>query len=386
MSKRFVATILTIILVVFGAAGAAFYAKGYRISPQTGDITGTGILSITSIPDQASIYLDGHLTSATNTNINSLVPKTYDVAVEKDGYIPWEKKIDVKEGLVTQVKATLFRSIPSLNPLTYSGVENVDVSPDEQKVTYVVPSTNQPLTLNTLKSGIWVWQMYERPISLTRGSEPHQIMQPQSGVDLTKATFRWSPDSSQLLVTLPDRVLLLDTSKLNTVPPDVTATAPSIVKQWNDQQKNTDQTRLATITDQTIRSTASSSAVLKWAPDETKILYSKDGKSDFKVVDLSTKKTYDMPKAYSYQWMNDSDHLVLVEATPSATPNQNDNSFVQGKISIIEADGSNHDEMYSGTFNPDDVFLWPDDTRLVIVTAFQTATASQPNLYSINLK
>src|SRR5581483_5211609 len=100
MSKRFIFTIVTLIIIIAIASVAVFLAKGYRFSPKTGSITGTGILSITSMPDQASVFLDGHLTTATNTNINSLIPKEYDVKITKEGFIDWEKKVQVKEGLV----------------------------------------------------------------------------------------------------------------------------------------------------------------------------------------------------------------------------------------------------------------------------------------------
>src|SRR5258708_33078786 len=130
MSRRFLITIITILIIIAIAAGAAFLANGYRFSPKTGNISGTGILSITSVPDQASVFLDGHLTTATNTNINSLIPKEYDVKIVKEGFIPWEKKVEVHEGLVTQIKATLYRSLPSVYPLTYTGAEHVTLSPD----------------------------------------------------------------------------------------------------------------------------------------------------------------------------------------------------------------------------------------------------------------
>ncbi len=67
------------------------------------------------------MYLDGHLTSATDDNINSLEPKEYDVEIIKEGFIPWKKRLKINEGFVTEVKATLFPAIPTIYPLTFSG-------------------------------------------------------------------------------------------------------------------------------------------------------------------------------------------------------------------------------------------------------------------------
>ena len=404
MSRRFLFTLITFLLIVAVAAGAIFLAKGFRFSTNQGMIIGTGILSITSLPDQASIYLDGHLTSATNTNINSLPAKKYKVQITKEGYIPWEKEVEVKEGLVTQIKATLFRAIPALFPLTYTGAVNATLSPDGQKLIFVVPnddSSNLQLSPQELKRpGLWIWTMGEKPITLARGGEPHQIALASGGIDYTKATFRFSPDSTQVLVSLPERSLLLDATRLNDPPRDITPTVASTLATWEQEESAQNLTRLQLIKDNTLRKTASESAYLKWAPDESKFLYSSDGKKDFKVVtlvednNLPTIKTYDIPQVSSYSWLGDSDHLVLVESTattpqPSIKPNPSPTpitNFPQGKISVIEYDGFNKAEIYAGTFDPTSVFAWPDSSRIVIITSFQTQTASKPTLYGINLK
>ncbi len=400
VSKRFIFTVVTFVVIALIAAGAIFLAKGYRLSSKNGTIAGTGILSITSIPDQASVYLDGHLTTATNANINSLPPKTYEVKVIKEGYIPWQKKVDVKEGFVTDVKATLFRAIPTVYPLTYTGAQKPILSPDSQKIVYIVAGTDK-------KSGLWVWEMSDKSISFARGAQPHQIG--LSALDYTKAKFRWSPDSSQILVTFPDQQLLFDATKLNDPPRDITALVEPTLKGWDDEQRTKDLTRLELIKDLSIRKMASSSASLKWSPDETKFLMG-DDKNNFRVVDLApdkglTKevKTYDLtPSPKGYTWLPDSEHLFFVEGNfPSSSPSSNPSTFPSplpssqlsetsnqpfAKISVIEFDGFNKSEIYAGNFDPDSVFVWPDGSRLVVVSSLPTQTASIPNLFGINLK
>lgn len=397
MSKRFLLTLLTLFAIGVATAVAIFLAKGYRVSPKSGMITGTGIIAVASVPDQASVYLNGHLTTATNTNINSLTPNTYDVKILKEGYIPWEKKVEVKEGLVTDIKATLFRAIPTIYPLTYTGAVNPIISPDGQRIVFVIPEQKNENPLTTRKAGLWVWEMGERPIGFNRGAEPHQISLSQNGIDYTKATLRWSPDSTQVLATFPDRQLLLDSTRLNDPPRDLTAVLSGTLKEWEEDQKSRDLIRLNTIKDLSLRKVASESAYLKWSPDENRILYSQNGKTDYKVTDLLTYKTYNMPQSSFYGWLPDSNHLVMVESqeqTPLVNNLINDknltekeaNTFKSGKISIVEYDGHNKSEMYAGNFAPESVFVWPDGSRLVIVSSFPTATASQPNLYGINLK
>lgn len=398
MNRPLVVSIIMVIVIAVVASAAIFLAKGYRLSPQTGTIAGTGILSVTSIPDQASVYLDGHLSSATNTNINSLSPKTYDVKIVKEGFITWQKQVEVKQGLVSEIKATLFRAIPSIYPLTYTGALNLALSPDEQKIVYVVPGTEK-------RSGVWVWQMTDRPITFGRGSGPQQLVLGASGYDFTKAIFRWSPDSRQIMATFPDRALLLDFDRLNDPPRDITPVLSSTLTTWETDTKERNLTRLNLIKDSALKQEASNAAILKWSPDESKYLYSKDGKENFKVVDLETKKTYSLPKVYSYSWLPNSDHIVLVEGeeVPEAVKNtkqsfpsdgrqaakeQNatESAIVNGKISIIEYDGFNKAEIYAGRLDLKSVVAWPDSSRLVVISSVPTATGSLPNLFGINLK
>lgn len=370
---------------------AIYFAKGYRFSLKNGTILGTGIMSITSEPDQASVYLDGHLTTATNENINNLLPKSYEVKIVKEGYIAWQKKVEVKQGLVSQVRASLFRAIPSVYPLTYSGAVNATLSPDGEKLAFVVPTSDeQNPVINRKKSGLWVWTMKQNQITFARGGEPRQIAV-SDGIDYTQAKLRFSPDSSQVLASFEDRHLLLDTGRLNDPARDITPTMEITLRNWDQDQRSKDLTRLQLLKDRDLRETASASAKLLWSPDETKILYSKDGKKDFQVVDLVEDKTYNLPDANYISWLPAPDnkivdHLVIVESEELEGTKENEGGIRTGKISVIEFDGSNRAEIFAGNFDPDSVFAWPDGSRLLIISSFPTPTASKPNLYGVNLK
>ena len=398
MSRRFLFTILTLLVIISGALLAVFFAKGYRLSTETGTITGTGIISVVSEPDRASVYLDGHLTTATNDNINSLIPKKYKVTIEKEGYISWEKEVEVREGLVKEIEASLFRSIPTVYPITYNGVAKALLSPDSQKFVYVVPNGDDPASVSASKrSGVWLLPMTSGGINLGRGNEPRQIAL-SGNYDFSEAEFRWSPDSQQVLVSFPDRYLLLEADRLNEPPRDVTAQIEPTVRSWDESEKESNLARLQLIADNSIRNTASASAILKWAPDETKVLYQKDEKTDYQVADLTTNETFTLPKASSYHWLPDSEHLIMVEfeeqkvtdvtKDPKVTNEEEikENSLLSTRVSIIETDGTNKSEMFYGALDPEFVVPWPDSSRLVVIYSLPTATASKPNLYGINLK
>lgn len=409
MSKQFIFTLFSLILIGLIAGAAIYLAKGYRYQTDTGTFSGTGIISVSSLPDQASVYLDGHLTTATDDNITSLPPQTYKVRIVKEGYIPWEKDIEVKQGLVSEIKATLYRSIPTIYPITYSGVDYALLSPDNLKLMYIIPNGLEGGLAAERKSGIWVWVMSStNGIGIGTGDQQRQIIQ-SAGVDYSKAKYRWSPDSSQIFVDLPERKLLLDINGLNDVPRDITANYVATLKSWDQTEAQTRLTKLNQIDNAELRKTASDSASLKWSPDETKILYS-DAEGNYKLNDLSLVKEFELPKASSYSFLPDSKHLVMVEiAEESIHPSSgskessfgrteskeseesevkktNKDLFALSRISIIETDGTNKAEIYYGSVEPGVVVAWPDNSRLVVISSLPTQTASQPNLYGINLK
>lgn len=386
MSKKFIISIVTLLVIAVSAGGAIFLAKGYSFSTKEKRIVGTGILSITSEPDAASVYLDGHLTTATNANINSLSPKSYSVKVIKEGFIPWERAVEIKEGLVTDLKITLFPSLPTIYPLTFTGIVNPTLSPDGSKLVFIVPLASG----GAKKSGIWVWtQTRNQPISFARSAEPHQILSNQI-TDLSNAKLKWSSDSKQVLESTPENNFLLDSDRLNADPRDITATLDVTVKGWEEDTHAKDEARILAIKDFNLRKIASDSAIVRWSPDETKMmvvgkssdkekLSTDEAKLNFKVYDLeeekspvgSLSKEYTLPLGKAHIWLPDSRHIILVE---------------DSTISLLDFDGTNKAVIYAGKFEDSLVFPWSDSSRLMIVSSFPTPTASEPNLYGINLK
>lgn len=380
MSKRFLITIITVIVIAAAAGVAIFLAKGYTFSPTEKRIVGTGILSVASKPDSASVYLDGYLTTATDATVPSLPPKQYTVRIVKEGFIPWEKQVQVREGLVTELKVTLFPAIPSIYPLTLTGALNPVLSPNGDKLAYIVPGDK--------KAGVWVWTMAkDQPIAFARSSEPHQIFSNTlANYDLTKVTLSWSPDSQQVLMSFNNNNLLLESERLNTDPRDITPVLSNTKASWKEDVEFKEAARVGAITDPGLRKIASDSAIVRWSPDETKfiarekqITAQEEGKivSGFKVYVIEDaagqpkKEEYALPEAKYHYWLPDSEHVVLVE---------------DGMISVIDYDGTNKAVIYAGNFLNGFVFPWPDSSRLVFITSFPTPTASQPNLYGVNLK
>lgn len=73
----------------------------------------------------------------------------------------------------------------------------------------------------------------------------------------------------------------------------------------------------------------------------------------------------------SIQWFPDSKHLIITE---------------DNKISIVEYDGTNTSQIYSGMFNDGLSYPWPDGSKMLILTNLNQESDMPSNLYAMSLE
>jgi len=389
------ATTITVIL----------YGRGYNFNFGDGKIgiSGTGLLAATSQPDGAGIYVNDHLTSATNNTI-SLPPGEYDVKISKSGYSTWYKKIKIEKEVVASAYALLIPTAPKLDNITQTGVNNPVLDPTRTKIAYTVSSSDDPR-----KNGIYILDMGLRPI-LTLQSSSSQIA--DNTIDnFSKASLSWSPDAKELVATISAGPNIATTYLLKTGfnenPQDITATLESTSLAWNEQRANQDKSQLLGFKTKLQNLIKDDFAILSWSEDETKILYTASRSANlpliinppligtnstpeareinkgtiyvydiredknFKILDsMPESKSQDFINAFPLNWFTDSKHLIYVE---------------EQKINIMDYDGQNKTTIYAGPFMDGYVFSWPDSSKLLILTDLGNSN-TPPNLYTIGLK
>ena len=401
MRKQIAIPLLIFVLIVTATIGIIVFGKGYRFNFGTNGtpaVQGTGLLVATSAPDGAQVFINDHLTTATDNTIN-LTPGEYKVKIYKEGYFPWEKKIIVKKEVVSKADALLLPSAPKLESITNVGVANPVLDPTGTKIAYTVASQS------AAKNGIYVLDMTLRPI-ITFQNASTQIASNNIS-SFSNSFFMWSPDSKQLLVNtseLNSTSYLLSANSLNTSPQDVTETLSLVKTSWEKLKEEKQKAFMDSLNKKLKPVVATYFNVLQWSDDETKILYTASVSANLPIIKNppligvnSTPEQRGIQKAsiYVYDVKEDRNYKILdllpaLEAdsrTPIMfSPDSKHLIYVHnGKIDVMEYDGANQTTVYAGPFVDHYVFPWPDATKVVILTNLGNLSLT-PNLYTISLK
>ncbi len=433
MKKNFLIPALILIFLIAGTAIVVLFGRGYRIAfnqdlPQ---LSKTGLLVANSVPNGAQVYVDDHLTTATDNTI-SLPPGTYTIKIQKDGYFAWQKKLKVEEEVVTKAEARLFPLAPRLESIATTPVENPLVDPSGTKIAYQISSESA-----ARKNGIYVLNMNANTIPvpvLTLKSSSTQIA--DDTIDIfSNAKLEWSPDGTELLAevisaTGYSTLYLLDATRLNDEPQDVTAIIQSVRDEWQIQVDEKNRNRINSVS-RNIRSLINSYfEVLSWSPDNTKILYKASASAEIPIIinprrlgnnTLVEQRKIETGNVYIYDTKEDVNVQLAVElpencpVQPETAPENSSDELTAGEVSpviqnngcklpltwltdsehllylnnkkiiIMDDDGSNRFTMYGGPFIDEFAIPWPDSSRIVILTDLNNPDVA-PTLYTIGLK
>lgn len=386
MDKRFFAVLFGSILILSVTVIVILAAKGYQPNWDEKTVHITGILVATSDPDGASVYLDNKLITATNTTVN-LKPGIYDVKISKDGYYDWQKRVEIKKEEVFKTNAFLFPKAADLRPLTLNGATNPVLSPDEGRIAFTVASASAAAT------GVYTLSMSGIPV--INNVNIRQIFRDNDLALSSTKNFIWAADGTQLIASLSGKLYYsLETDRLNVNPAIVSTTQLEVLKKgWQQESDSKAKSQLSKLR------IGLPIADFKFSPDETKILYvasesatllpptihlpgsnptpeiRKIEKSNLYVYDLKEDRNYLISNSQfaigNLNWFPTSRHLVINESK---------------QISVMEYDGTNKAVIYAGPFVDNFVYVWPNWSKIIILTNLQTTSPVGENLYTINLR
>ncbi len=442
INRRVLYTLFSAAVILTGTLVAIQYAKGNFRVTKNGYIAESGLLSANSFPPGAEIYVNGKLVSATDDTIY-LEPGEYTVKIVKEGYSPWEKTLHVQPELVSQTNAVLFPQVPTLSPLTFTGVENTSPSPDGQKIVYYTASASAET-----KNGLYLLELTNNLLSLQKGAR--QLTDNSSAIDLASADIIWSPDSSEFLLSGKNHEVLIEANNkvnLDTLT-DVTFQKKSILSKWQEEMYIRERQFLEKFPEEVVSIATQSARNVYLSPDKERLFYTATQEVSIPTdIVPPVPATNDQPEdrdlkpgnIYVYDRKEDKNFLIghqdiasdsakfllatdlankeplTIESSPSAfqslqasTSAQTAKNFglyhtslyantfqwfpdskhliytTDDTIHIMEYDGTNDTTVYSGPFAKNFVYPWPDGSKLIILTSF--SPNSPLNLYAIDLK
>ena len=399
MTKQYFISLGVFLFLILGTFLAVIYGKGYQIDFSKGkpEISGTGLLVVSSTPDGAQVFIDGHLTTATHNTLN-LLPGWHDVQIVKDGYFAWEKKIKVQKEVVSTADAFLITKSPKLENITSTGIGNPIVDPSYTRIAFTVASQSAK------KNGIFVLNMQSSPI-LPLQSASTQIVDETTAIPFSNAAISWSPDGQSLLATISagtnPTTYQLDATQFNNTPKDVTETLSSLSTDWVKLQSQKNAAKLDGLKPSVEKVIANNFAILAWSGDETKILYIASSSATFPQIitpavigtDSTTEeRTLEKGSTYVYDMKEDRNYKILSSDTTNVLhsvawmPDSLHLLYVHDKrIEVMEYDGQNKTTVFAGPFVDSFALPWPTGDKFVILTNLGN-TDLTPNLYTVGLK
>ncbi len=381
--------ILSVALIVVSSTFLiSIFARGYRLDTSSGfKLKVTGLLSVSSKPKLASVYVNNLLTTATDDTLN-LAPGNYQIKITKDGYHSWEKEIQIKPELVNQIEAQLFRSSTELKPLTEHQIINPISSPDATKIVYAVASSSA----KSKENGLYLMELTELPLLMSRNSE--RLLFPNNSIiDWTKFNFEFSPDSKQILASAIDNssiyLISLDQNQNINNLSDISSRLAQIKKEWQIDKEKIIKDKLIKIPLEIHSFIATSSALLSFNAGEDKFVY--QAAQNGQITNLlpsppPTQSTQLQERNlikdafYVYDLKEDTNFLIgdSTLSQISWIPYSNNLLFVQNnQVQICDYDATNYKTIYSNSSSPELLLSTPDGYRLII---------SWDTLHSITIK
>lgn len=107
------------------------YSLGYKFDVHSHRLQKTGALNVKANPQEVKVYLDGiPMGDSTPFIRRNLLPGTYRLALERQGYYPYRIPVKIYSGSVTEIIAELIPLVPNVERLlTYFDIQKFFILP-----------------------------------------------------------------------------------------------------------------------------------------------------------------------------------------------------------------------------------------------------------------
>lgn len=138
LTKNLLFYFFLILFFIFGPV-LCLLSLGYKFNFEDKKLVQTGGIYIKAEPQKINLYLDGKFINSTDFLtgsffIKNLLPKTYNIKIEKQGYQSWEKNLEIKEKIVSETKEIILMPNKLSSFLINQNAEDFFVSPSFNRI------------------------------------------------------------------------------------------------------------------------------------------------------------------------------------------------------------------------------------------------------------
>lgn len=187
MSKALRTILFLLFLLAFlvSAPLVVLYTAGFRFDLDNSRIVHTAVLNISSIPRNATIFIDGkEMSDRTLAVIENMIPGEHDIRLEKTGYLPWSQTITFKSRQATFASDIVLFLDTSTALMESVNMIETSVSPDGSRLAYMTQAS----------SWLEVW-------TTTGKTESTKLLMRLPYSPLSSHTLSWSLNDTYLLLS-----------------------------------------------------------------------------------------------------------------------------------------------------------------------------------------
>ncbi|MDA1316581.1 MAG: PEGA domain-containing protein [bacterium] len=397
-TKNIVPRIIIGVIFILVLMSVIAYARGYRFNIEERTISSTGILSVTSNPKPASVFIDDELVGATDENL-TLPYGHYSVEVRKEGYTSWKKDVSLKGEIVMSLNAILFSKNPSLTPLTNLGILTVLSIENTDKI--IVMSKTGDIE----KDGVYLFEPSNRPAVIF---PPLKLLMlasilPQD-LDMSNVTADFDPNHKQSILnfvredeTTVSYLISLDQENGDLI--EVTSSRDNILAAWKEERDIEITKIIETFPPELEKIASDSFQIISLSPDEKKVLYIAEEDGTLPLVinppliganQTQEERDVQAGAMYIYDKKEDKNFRIPIEADNQKSVKwypTSDYVAVQeeGAIVMIQYDGTNKEIVYAGPYDNSFFGISPD-WNLIVVINLNPQLNEYGDLYSVGIR
>jgi hypothetical protein len=109
------------LVFIFCTPLIVFYSIGYKFDSASSKFLKTGLLSIKTFPKGVNVLMNAHKTGETTPCVlRGLLPKKYNIVLEKEGFYPYEMPVYVRPSFVSEIDVVLVPREKNIEKLKFN--------------------------------------------------------------------------------------------------------------------------------------------------------------------------------------------------------------------------------------------------------------------------